>query len=285
MTAPGLQEAQRLLDGGFEPQEVSDWSFQQKKSMLDAGFSQAEVDTHFGSPPFVIDPIARQFDENLQAYIKQSAAEGALPKPITSFTEAIEAGLQMSVAGLAARGKNPERVVTQDTNALDRIAAHVTTLAADLPVMGAGYILGGRNPIMGTAGAFALPTGLRTILMDKYAKGEVKDFSDFWARLSGAVIDTAKSWVTGAATGAVGKAVGLAPIVSPTAKTAAVLTSEMATMVTIGKALEGEIPSAQDFIDTALVLGFVKLGMHGAKATEAGVARLREIYAQTGVRP
>jgi hypothetical protein len=168
---------------------------------------------------------------------------------------------------------------------MDKIAANVTTLAADLPVFGAGYLLGGANPITGTAGAFALPTGLRKILMDKYDKGEVTNFSDFWDRLSGAVLDTAKAYVTGAATGAVGKVAGMVPIASPTLKTVGVLGAELTTMVTVGKALEGEIPSAQDFVDTALVLGFVKAGIHGAKATTYGVKKLRGIYAETGVRP
>lgn len=285
MNAPGLVEAQMMLDAGFEPKEVSDWSFQQKKSMMDAGFSRAEVDTHFGTPPFAVEPIAKHFDDNLQAYIRESAAEGAKPKPITSFTEALEAGLQMSIGGLVTRGKAPDRVITEDTNALDRVAANVTTLAADLPVFGAGYLIGGANPITGTAGAFALPAGIRKILMDKYEKGEVTNFADFWDRLSGAVIDTAKAYVTGAATGAAGKVVGMAPIASPAAKTAAVLGAEITTMVTVGKALEGEIPTAQDFMDTAIVLGFVKAGIHGAKATNYGVKKLRGIYAETGVRP
>lgn len=281
MNAPGLVEAQNMLDHGFEPKEVSDWSFQQKQSMLDAGFSRAEVDSHFGTPPFAVEPIAKHFQDSLQSFINQQAE----PKPVTSFTEAVEAGLQMSIAGLAARGKAPDRVVAHDTNALDRIAANVTSLAADLPVFGAGYLIGGANPVTGTAGAVGLQQGLRRILMDKYEKGEVQNFADFWDRASGAVIDTFKGLVTGAATGAAGKFAGMLPIASPTVKTAGVLTAEMATMVSVGKALEGEIPTAQDFVDTALVLGFLKVGMHGAKATAYGVKKLRGIYAETGVRP
>lgn len=282
MNAPGLDQAQQLIDGGFSVPEAAEWQAQRKQQLLDGGFSRAEADTYFGTPPFTVEPITKLFHDNLQATIS-AAAE---PTAVKSFSDAIEAGLQMSVAGLASRGQAPSKVVAPDTDWMDRAAANVTTLAADLPVMGAGAFIGGAGgPVTAMGGAMALPSGLRTILMDKYAKGEVRDFGDFWTRLSGAVIDTAKGWATGAATGVAGKFAGAAPIVSPTAKTAAVLGTELTTMVTMGKALEGEVPSAQDFVDAALVLGFVKTGIHGAKAMEVGVARLREIYARTGVRP
>ena len=46
--------------------------------------------------------------------------------------------------------------------------------------------------------------------------------------------------MTGAATGAAGKLIGAAPIASPTAKAAATLSGEVATMVTVGKAWKGK---------------------------------------------
>ena len=282
MTAPGLDKAQALLDGGFTPTEVADWQANQKKMLLEAGFSQAEADTHFGTPPFTVEPVADMIHKNLQATIS-AAAE---PTAVKSFSDAIEAGLQLSVAGLASRGQGPSKVVAPDTDWMDRTVANVTTLAADLPVMGAGALLGGAGgPVTAMAGGVALPEGLRTMLMDKYNKGEVQNFPDFWTRASSVALSTLKGYVTGFAAGLVGKYVAAAPIASPTAKSAAVIGAEITTMVTMGKALEGEVPSAQDFTDAALALGFIKAGMHGAKAADAGVARLREIYARTGVRP
>lgn len=282
MTAPGLEKAQQLLDGGFSPTEVADWQANQKKMLLEAGFSQAEADTHFGTPPFTVEPVADMIHKNLQATIS-AAAE---PTAVKSFSDAIEAGLQLSVAGLASRGQGPSKVVAPDTDWMDRTVANVTTLAADLPVMGVGALLAGAGgPATAMAGGVALPEGLRTMLVDKYNKGEVQNFPDFWTRASSVALSTLKGYVTGFATGLVGKYAAAAPIASPTAKSAAVIGSEITTMVTMGKALEGEVPAAQDFVDAALALGFIKAGMHGAKATEAGVARLREIYARTGVRP
>lgn len=282
MTAPGLEKAQALLDGGFSPTEVADWQANQKKMLLEGGFSQAEADTHFGTPPFTVEPVADMIHKNLQATI----AAASEPEPVKSFSDAIEAGLQMSVAGLASRGQTPSKVVATDTDWMHRIAASATTGLADIPVMGVGALIAGAGgPATAMAGGVALPEGLRTMLMDKYNNGEVQNFPDFWARVSSAALSTLKGYVTGFSAGLAGKYVAAAPIVSPTAKTAAVLGTELTTMVTMGKALEGEVPSAQDFTDAALALGFIKAGMHGAKAADAGVARLREIYARTGVRP
>ena len=56
-----------------------------------------------------------------------------------------------------------------------------------------GALLGGANPITGTAGAFALPAGLRKVITDAYEKGEATNWGDFWERASGAIIETAKA--------------------------------------------------------------------------------------------
>src|SRR5574343_2000869 len=69
-----------------------------------------------------------------------------------------------------------------------------------------------------------------------------------------------------------------APIASPTAKAAATLSGEVATMVTVGKALEGEVPSANDFIDAAVIVG-------GAKGAVETAKKLRDVYSKAGVKP
>jgi hypothetical protein len=244
---------------------------------MEAGFSVGEVDSYFGKPPFDDKPVKDHINETLT---KATAPEGEAgqPKPVTSLEEAWKAGWQQSVTGLVTRGKGPDVALTEDASMASRIAANVAGLAGDVPAMVGGFMAGGSNPITGTAGAFALPAGMRKILMDKYEKGEVDGWQDFWDRFSGAFIDTAKGWITGAATGAVGKAVGAAPIPSQTVKNALTLGSEVTTMVTVGKALEGQMPEPQDFVDTAIALGFVK----GAGKI---AGKLRNIYAETGVKP
>lgn len=277
MSAQGLAEIQKARAAGFTDEEIAQNIADEKATAEAAGFSSADVDAYYGNPPFDDAPIKALLKENHTAATTPSPEGKAPPKPITSFTEAIEAGLQMSVSGLVARGQAPEFVVTEDTPRSSRIAANVASLAGDVPAMIGGYLAGG-GQITGMAGAFALPTAIRKVLMDKYEKGEVRDFTDFWDRFSGVAIDTAKSWITGAATGAVGKAVGAAAIPNKVAKGAAVTAAELGTMVTVGNALEGKVPSADEFIDTAIALGFVK-------GSAAVAKKLRNIYSETGVTP
>lgn len=277
MSAAGLAEIQKARAAGFTDEEIAQNIADEKSKAEAAGFSAADVDTYYGNPPFDDAPIKALLHENHKAATTPSADGTTQPKPITSFTEAIEAGLQMSVSGLVARGKGPDLALTEDAPRSSRIAANVASLAGDIPAMIGGFLAGG-GQITGMAGAFALPTAIRKVLMDKYEKGEVRDFSDFWDRLSGVAIDTAKSWITGAATGAVGKAVGAAAIPNKVLKGAAVTSAELGTMVTVGNALEGKVPSADEFIDTAIALGFVKGSVAVAK-------KLRGVYSETGVTP
>lgn len=273
----GLEEIQRARAAGFSDQEIEDHITSEKSKAQDAGFSPAEVDTYYGRPPFQDAPVKALLDENHKVATTLQGEGKTPPKPITNFVEALEAGLQMSVSGLIARGKAPDFAITEDTPRSSRIAANVISLAGDVPAMVGGYLAGG-GQITGTAGAFALPTAIRKVLMDKYEKGEVRGFSDFWDRLSGVALDTAKSWITGAATGAVGKVVGAAGIPNTVLKGAAVTGSELATMVTVGNALEGQVPGREEFEDAAIALGFFK--------TSAVVAKkLRNLYAETGVTP
>lgn len=266
----GQEEMQRARAAGFSETEIADGVMEEKAKAIKAGFTADDVDAYYGTPPFDPAPV--------HDYVRTN-----LTKPVDSFMEALEAGLQMSVSGLVVRGKAPEKEVSPDAPRMSRIAGYVGQMAGDLPAMVVGGVAGGSAtgplaPVGAMAGAFALPAGMRKILMDKYERGEAATFGEFWDRLSGAVIETAKGYVTGAATGAVGKGIGAISTLSPAVKTAATMTGEVATMTTVGAALEGHMPNAQDFIDAALALGFVKGSVRVA-------GKLREIYARTGVKP
>lgn len=144
---------------------------------------------------------------------------------------------------------------------------------------GIGAAVGGTAT--GLAGAFALPAAIRATLIDSYTKGDFKNWQDFHERASGILLDTAKAYATGYLTGGVGaytgaglKAAGVGTGLSRTGQMAA----EVATMTTVGKALDGQVPSAQDFLDGAIL-------MLGAKAAHAGSGKLMELYKQTGVTP
>lgn len=296
----GVEKIRKARDAGFSDAEIADGIMAEKNKAVQAGFSPADVDTYYGTPPFDAKPVKEFVAANLgvepgmeswNTIFKTAVTElprgevGRLlpkkePKMVKDFWEAADAGLQMSVSGLALRGEVPDKVLSEDAPRTSRIASMVGQIAGDLPAIVGGAFLGTRGgPVTAMAGAFALPMGLRKILMDSYEQGSISTFSEFWDRASGAAIETIKGLAVGAVTGAVGKGLGSVPLMmSHTAKTAITLAGEVATMTTVGNALEGHAPDANDFIDTALTLGAVK----GSVRT---VVNLRGVYRDTGIMP
>jgi len=276
-----MSEGKRLVEdmqaAGFSDEEIGSWAAQERNTMGAAGFSEAEIDTWFGRPPLDTGPIKALVNENIKAAIKPETPDGQ-PKPVKDFYEALDLGFQHSVSGLM-KAKPENKVLDENAPMASRIASSVGTLAGDLPYMVGGALVGmGGGPIGAAGGAFGLPMGMRSILMDAYERGSSTTFGDFWDIASGAIIETAKGWVTGAATAGVGGAVAAAPIASPTIRAGATLLSEVGTMVTVGSALEGHVPKAQDFVDAAILVG-------GLKGATGVAAKLRGIYAKTGTSP
>jgi hypothetical protein len=201
----------------------------------------------------------------------------------SNFKDYIEAGFQSSASGLLGRGKAPDVALDETAPWYGRFAANMTGMLSDIPEMAAGYAIGsagGKSPVLGTAGAFALPAGLRAVMMDAYTRGDMHSASDFIDRALLIAGETGKAWITGLATAGAGVAVRAAvPAAAPGVVTAvAPRAAEVATMTAVGKALEGQLPDAQDFVDAAIVIG----GVHAAGKT---ASTLRTIYAKTGRAP
>lgn len=238
----------------------------------------------------------------------KKTAEGVAPsqEPF-GIIDAIEAGWQVSTSGLIQRGKLPDKILPQDAGWAARLASAAATIAGDVPAMLAGGVAGAGAgavagtpvfPIVGTVsggvvgaafGAGAAPAGLRAALMQHYEKGDIQDAGDFMQRAGAILMDSFKEGAINVATMGVGGKVagtlakaGVTPALQATGR----LTSEVATMTTMGRALEGEMPSAQDFMDGALLVG----ALHGVtKVSEPAGAKLskkmRDIYAKTGMKP
>lgn len=267
----------QMRQAGFSDQEIQSYQDAQGAKLLDAGFSQQEVMEHMG----VKQPDDSVIEKAAKDHIEQTG------KPL-SFTESVKAGYQESATGLALRGKLPDTQMSGQEPWYDRIAYKASNMASDFPEMVGGFLLGapegGPTPaavITGTAGAFALPAAMRQTMMDAYSKGNFKNFQDFKDRAEPILAETAKQYATGAATGAAGavaaplaEAAGAGTATTIAAKTGA----ELTTMTTVGAELHGHAPSAQDFIDGAIVM----LGMKGAME---GAGYLRDLYAKTGVTP
>jgi len=233
-----------------------------------------------GKPASLWDKFFETFEPSWEARKAQAAISmqkaretGKPPSYFEPTTgQAIESGFQSSVSGLLYRGKKPDKLSPEQLKELpatQRILAQGAQLAGDLPFMVPGAIIGSAGggpaaPLTALGGAFALPSGIRKVLMDKYEKGEIDSFGEFWRRTIGAADETLKGFATGVATGAAG-AVGGFP-------------AEIAAMVTVGSALEGQIPEPKDFIDAAILIGGMKMSTSVAR-------KLRTIYADTGKTP
>jgi hypothetical protein len=230
-----------------------------------------------GEDPSLWDKFLRSFEPSFEKRVVKSqvsltlAKETGLPPHVFEPTlkEAVVGGFGSSVTGLLATQKVPDVVDPDFLTGGARVLAQASTLAGDFPWMVAGGLIGGGGgPSSAVAGAFALPAGLRKVLMDKYEKGDIQSFSDFWTRLTGAAWETMKGEITGFATG---KAGILFPGMGK-------LPAEVTAMVAMGSLLEGKIPEPQEFIDASIVIG-------GLKASTAISSKLRTTYGLRGRTP
>ncbi len=231
--------------------------------------------------------VTEQFKSNIA---RATASEDGAPNPdqkmklANDFMGGLEAGWDMSVTGLAL--ERPDVMLPLDASRSTRIAAGIAQFTGDIPAMVEGFVGGAilaptpvTAPIAGAAGAFAFPAAMRKILMDHYDKGDINTFGEFWDRSSSVLWETVKGATTGVATTMAGGVVakGLAPVAAPIVTKLGTAMSEIATMTTVGNALEGKIPDANDFIDAAIVIG----GIHAVTMAP----KLRHLYAERGILP
>jgi len=219
--------------------------------------------------------------------------------PVSDFIHGIEAGLQVSTTGLGIRGKMPDKILPEQADMAMRIGNQIGVLAGDLPAIAGGIIAGGLGggmagttalPIIGTvsgsavgagAGAFAVPAALRKALIDHYEKGDITDRREFAARVMATSWEAVKGGITGAATTLTGGVVG------PVAGKLAGAGAELVAMTTVGSALEGHLPTTQEFADGAVLLGGIKIVSHAVSrgGPPPPEGKLRDIYAKTGETP
>lgn len=224
-----------------------------------------------------------------EAYKAADTLTSSLPNAPHGIVNAIISGLESSATGLVFRGELPSQQLPEDSTWGERAAAGIAGIVADIPLSVVGVLGGGvagtavapgvGTAVGGGAGAVAVPSAVREALMTAYEQGGVNSWSDAWEVVKSALEGGGKGAVIGGLTVGAGRVVGsgltrAAPAVRFTAKTSA----EVATLVTAGSALEGRLPTAQDFLDGAIVVG----GIHGAVKVAGG---LRNIYAKTGVKP
>jgi hypothetical protein len=221
------------------------------------------------------------------------------PRQAKDLGDAIIAGVQNSATGLAVRGKLPSQQLGEDAPWYHRLAAGGAGIAVDLPLSIAGAIAGAAGGgaagtavapgpgtaagvvVGGGAGAFAAPMALREALIEAYNHNHAMSWSGAWDIAVAGLKGGTKGAIIGGATAGAGRIV--APLVTKagggaTATTVAATGAELATLTATSAALEGHMPTWQDFMDNALLLGGMKGAVHVA-------GKLRGIYAETGKTP
>lgn len=233
-------------------------------------------------------------DLQMAAASQLSGQLSGQPVPIhqaVSLWDSFKAGAEISPTVLFLRGKNPEEVLQADPSRAQKLAYIAGQTLGDLPTLVAGGLLGGMagaavggpaaplTTVAGVgAGAMGLTEGVRSWLLQQYDIGaQRQDLADklaatAWAAVKGAAVGAATNVAGGVVLGKLGAAA------SATTKTAAVTAAELATMVTVSKALEGHIPQPSDFLDGAIMLG-------GLKFAGITAGKMREVFRTTGQTP
>lgn len=202
------------------------------------------------------------------------------PKQAQDLADAVISGLQNSATGLALRGKLPDQLLGENAPWYQRLGAGAGAIAADLPLSVAGAVAAApAGPIASMAAAFAAPMALREALVTAYNNDQALSWAGVadiaWSALKGGT----KGAVIGAATGGAGKLA--APLFAGGGKAAVALGTggaELAALTATSAAVEQHMPTWQDFMDNALLLGGMKGAVHVAKG-------LRNVYAETGKTP
>ncbi len=227
--------------------------------------------------------------EDLDAPVKQGNSWESLDAPLGAarpapgrqaqdFSDAFIAGLQASSGGLAKRGKMPDMELGPDAPWYHRLSSGAGQMIGDVPAMIGGglaaqVLTGGKGgPIASAAGAFAAPMALREALVEAYTH----NYATSWEGVQQVGFAALKGGVKGAVIGAA--TMGAGQIVKPIAGAVGAFGAELGTLTTTSAALEGHLPTWQEFMDNAILLGGAKGSMHVARG-------MYHIFAETGVRP
>ena len=216
---------------------------------------------------------------------------GTIPAPrqAQDLTDAVISGLKASSAGLALRGKLPDQQLDENAPWYMRAAHTAGSVVGDIPAMIAGGAMGATGGPAGVvAGSFAAPMALREALTDAYSHNYASTWDGVWNIAKSALTGATKGAAVGLATFGAGKVV--APLMEPLGLLgkAGTLGTEVGALTTTSAAVEGHLPTAQDFLDNAILLAGVKGAVKvvgGPFDVAKAAAALRETYAQTGLRP
>ncbi len=208
-------------------------------------------------------------------------ATPAPPRRVQDIGDAVVYGLQSSATGLALRGRMPAQELGPDEPWYNRIAAGAAGMVADMPLsIAAAVPAAPTGPVGMGAAAFAAPMALREALVEAYGNNYATTWEGVWEIAKAALTGGTKGAIIGGATMGAGRVVAgaLPATVGGALRTTTAVGAELTTLTATAAALEGRMPTWQEFMDNAILLG----GMKGAVKIAGG---LRSIYAETGKTP
>lgn len=319
MAAPGYDEQQRLRAAGFTPEQIVAWRQSRAENFASAGFTPEQIRDYFGEAP----PTTAKLREDIVVGFA-SAPEADPVQEARGFVQALQAGYQQSVGGLAQRMALPDIVLDEDADFVETVGAALGQAVGDLPISVASFLPGAaigaqaagaaatptRNPVaIGAAGVVGagvgggatsgfVTEGVRQSLINFYNenenRGKPASAREFASRYIAALLDpsTLKTAGEGAAIGAASGAVGgaaraaLPGVVKNAATRQVIVTSAEATSaVAATAALAGELPDASAFAAAAAVAVGLDAGFAVSGSARAAAKRLQERYLKTGEQP
>lgn len=319
---------EELVSAGYSQEEISAEMKKnqalRRRFLTEAGYSEMEINQFELSDKRLESAAIIEQSDDIKTMAQISVPEG---KDGISFKRLLELGYQNSVTGMLERGKLPDELTEEERaslNFFDRTVVGLSSIVPDLPIFFAGGKIGAAAgaaagsvlPGPGTAGGAALGSSIgafgfhsmsRQILMDMYTRGEVATFEELVYRTETAALEFLKGGFVGAAThgaGLAGKSV--ASVAAKTAASAgrgvvsssvlkatsasAPLASEVLGLTTASSFIDGHVPTAQDFVDSALLLGamkgFNKIGDYGYNRVKNKILpKLKEKFVLEGKSP
>tara|TARA_A100001391_G_scaffold20006_2_gene10996 strand:- start:2082 stop:6227 length:4146 start_codon:yes stop_codon:yes gene_type:complete len=291
---PTIQE--KLLDMedlGYSELEREQYKNSQIENMTELGYSQEDIFKQLGLVhPNTLekDEVVKKQNKGFWQTVRDNVAEDLNETKKFLVGERFEVDVKAAlsktfyntVLQLKDKGIPLERAFRQDEDkgVLEEALESIITLVPDLPFYGAsiaGATAATGNPVTGTAVGLSIPASIRSIAMDQIEAGRVQNFSQFWNKwfIEALPKDLQNDpQILGFISGlkGIGKGVkesallvgtgGATKVLDATNIPRNVLTEAAArttAFTSIGAALEGQMPTTEDFVVNSLV--FTKLGM------------------------
>lgn len=281
----------RLKNNGYTDEQINNYFYKQ-------GVDAATVQQ-------VSNRGKNQVDE-LGKYVQEFATTKTNNDTNLGFIDAMKIGFQESADGMILRGKMPDELTQQEMDSLnvfEKAVMGITSLVADSPIYLVGGLAGGAagtsigtavgGPVGGGAGAtigsavgaFSFHAMFRQMLVDMYTRGEVTSWDEFALRMENIGIEGAKGAGMGAIMsgfGFLGKALTkttLAARAPAMVRNYTPLGMEVLGLTAGQAAIEGRVPSADDFIvNTLLVAGIKSIAASPKAAKEINAKVQKHIY-------